>query len=143
MAYELTELAERDIKEILRETYKMFGDHQLIAYTNIIDSGLRLVGDNPEPGGSIDRPELGHGIRLFHLEHAAGRSGGAAHCLYFTTGATRTGVIGTIILRVLWEGMEPRHKVIRSFKRHVKTITEQHVAETSKEEVPSDPFEIR
>ncbi|PKU21486.1 type II toxin-antitoxin system RelE/ParE family toxin [Telmatospirillum siberiense] len=138
MAYELTELAERDIKGILRETDRMFGDHQLIVYANIIDLGLAMVGDDPERGGSIDRPELGPGIRFFHLEHAAGRNGGAAHCLYFTTGAMRTGVTGTIILRVLWEGMEPRHKVIRSFKRHAKTIAEQLSAETSKEDEPSD-----
>jgi toxin ParE1/3/4 len=121
MAYELTELAERDIKGILRETYKMFGDHQLIAYTNIIELGLTMVGEDPERAGAIRRPELGDGIRLFHLEHAAGRSGGAAHCLYFTTGPTRKGAIGTLILRVLWEGMEPRHKVIGSLKRHTKT----------------------
>jgi len=44
------------------------------------------------------------------------RRGGAAHCLYYTTGRLPDGAVGTIILRVLHEHMEPRYKVVRSLK---------------------------
>ncbi len=54
------------------------------------------------------------GLRLLHLELASGRRGGAAHCLYYTIGTMPNGAPGTIILRVLHEGMEPRYKVARS-----------------------------
>jgi toxin ParE1/3/4 len=114
MAYEITEPAEQDIKGILRETLKGFGTWQLGVYEQIIEKGMAMVGEDPEWPGSIDRSEVAPGVRLLHLELAAGRRGAAAHCLYYTTGSMSNGVIGTLILRVLHEGMEPRYKVVRS-----------------------------
>jgi toxin ParE1/3/4 len=116
MAYEMTEPAERDIRGILRETLKGFGSSQLSAYAQIIEKGMIMVGEDPERPGSIDRSEVVPGVRLFHLELAASRRGAAAHCLYYTTGRMSSGVIGTLILRVLHEGMEPRHKLVRSLR---------------------------
>ncbi len=120
MTYVITEPAERDIKSILTNTLKVFGPRQLTTYAKIIDKGMEMVGDNPERAGSIDRSEIRQGVRLFHLELAAGRLGAASHCLYYTTGQITNGTIGTIILRVLHEHMEPRYKVVTSLTAHTK-----------------------
>lgn len=122
MAYEMTEPAERDIKGILRETLNGFGTRQLGVYEQIIERGMAMVGEDPEGPGSIDRSEVALGVRLLHLELAAGRRGGAAHCLYYTTGRMSNGVTGTLILRVLHEGMEPRYKVVRSLRASDQTV---------------------
>lgn len=114
MSFELTIAAERDIEEILTTTLKIFGEIQLDAYTHIIEKGLDMVGADPNRGGSIDRSELAPGVRSFHLELAAGRSGGAAHCLYYIAGTLSNGSDGTIVLRVLHERMEPRTRIARS-----------------------------
>ena len=116
MRFVLTEPAERDIRAILRETLQSFGTHQLSAYQNIISRGIEMVAENPARPDSMDRSELAEGVRLFHLELAAGRSGGAAHCLYYAIGTLPDCSQGVIILRVLHERMEPRHKVIRSLR---------------------------
>lgn len=132
MSYEIAKAAERDIKDILTKTLKVFGTHQLDVYAEIIDRGMSMVGDNPERGGSIDRSEIASGVRLFHLELAAGRSGAASHCLYYTTGMMSNGGIGTIILRVLYEHMEPRYKVIRSLNRQARLRAEKPFREAPK-----------
>jgi toxin ParE1/3/4 len=82
-----------------------------------------MVCDDPQRPGSIDRSELAPGVRLFHLELAAGRRGGAAHSLYYSTGRLPDGTIGTVVLRVLHERMEPRHKVVRSLLGFAKAKT--------------------
>jgi toxin ParE1/3/4 len=135
MTYEITEPAERDIKSILAETLKVFGTHQLVVYAGVIDRGMAMVGEDPERGGSIDRSEIAQGVRLFHLELAAGRSGAASHCLYYTTGRMSDGVVGTIILRVLYEHMEPRYRVIRSLNSRTRSRLER-----PQEPHTDDPF---
>ncbi len=64
-------------------------------------------------------------MKLFHLELATSRRGGAAHCLYYATGRVSDGSIGTIILRVLHEHMELRHKVVRSLKGFTRGMSGQ------------------
>jgi toxin ParE1/3/4 len=116
MRYELTEPAERDIKGIIRDTMKMFGPRQVQAYARTIERGIEMVAEQPDRPGSLERIEIAPGVRLLHLEIAAGRRGGAAHCLYYKKGRLSDGSIGTIILRVLHEHMEPRHRVVRSLR---------------------------
>ena len=117
MNFEITEPAERDIKDILTKTLKVFGTHQLAVYADIIDKGIAMVGDDPDRGGAIDRSEIAPGVKLLHLELASGKSGGAAHCLYYTTGRMSNGEVGTIILRVLYEHLEPSFRVVRSLNK--------------------------
>ena len=112
MTFKVTEPAARDIAQILRETMKMFGAAQLAAYQKIIQQGLDLIRQQPERPGSIEREDIAPGVRLFHLELAAARSRGAAHCLLYKTGGGTT-----IILRVLHEHMEPRGKVLYSLRK--------------------------
>lgn len=130
MTYEITKSAERDIKSILAETRKHSGTRQLAVYAEIIDKGIAMVGDDPRHAGPLDRSELAPDVKLFHLELAAGRRGGAAHCLYYTTRSMSNGAIGTIILRVLHERMEPRYKVVRSLydfsADHSETADDRH-----------------
>lgn len=114
MSHRLTAPAERDILDILRTTRTRFGTAQLGTYATLIEKAIQMVAEAPDRPGMLPRPELGPDVRLFHLELAAGRRGAAAHCLYYTTGLLPDGTIGTIILRVLHEGMEPRRKVARS-----------------------------
>lgn len=116
MSYELTLAAERDIRDILAATLTTFGTHQLATYSALIERGLELVGAEPERAGSLDRSAIAPGVRLFHLELAAGRRG-AAHCLYYTTGKLSSGEVGVIVLRVLHEGMEPRGKLLGAMER--------------------------
>jgi toxin ParE1/3/4 len=120
MSWELTEPAALDIRDILRETLKSFGASQLAAYEGIIARGIDMIADDPERPGSVDRSELAPGVRFLHLELAAGRRGGAAHGLYYSTGRLSDGSIGTIILRVLHEHMEPRYRVVRSLNATLK-----------------------
>lgn len=117
MRYELTLAAERDIRDVLAATLKMFGTHQLAAYAGLIERGLALIAEDPDRAGSLDRSAVVSGVRLFHLELAAGRRGAAAHCLYYMTGKLSNGEAGVIVLRVLHEGMEPRGKLARALDR--------------------------
>jgi toxin ParE1/3/4 len=117
MRQELTEPAERDIRDILRNTMQMFGPQQARTYARIIEHGIELISDDPDRPGSIDRAELAPGVRLLHLEIAAKRSGGAAHCLYYIKGRLSDDTTGVIVVRVLHERMEPRHRVIRTLKK--------------------------
>ena len=118
MTFELTLAAERDIRDVLRETLRTFGTVQLSVYQRIISTGIALIDEQPERPGSLARPELGAGVRFFHLELAAGRRGGAAHCLYYRPDKLPDGSMGVVILRVLHEHMEPRHKVVRSLRNY-------------------------
>ncbi|HXP95336.1 MAG TPA: type II toxin-antitoxin system RelE/ParE family toxin [Telmatospirillum sp.] len=114
MRYELTDLADKDIEDILSDTAKMFGPRQLATYAKIIDHGIAMIADDPFRGGSIDCRAIRPDVRLFHLELSAKRRGGAAHCLYYKTGRLSDGIDGVLILRVLHEHMHPRLKIIRS-----------------------------
>jgi toxin ParE1/3/4 len=95
---------------------QMFGPQQVRAYARIIELGIQLVSGDPDRPTSIERAELAAGVRLLHLEIAARRRGGAAHCLYHMKGRLSDDTIGVIVVRVLHERMEPRHSVIRALK---------------------------
>lgn len=114
MRHKITFPAERDIKSILSETAKNFGTVQLGVYEEIINRGIAMVAEDPLRASSIERNSIHDGVRLFHLEHAAGRRGGAAHCIYYAIAQMSDGLESVVVLRVLHEHMEPRARVIRS-----------------------------
>ena len=116
MKFRLAEPAERDIRNILRETLQMFGPIQVRAYAGIIERGIALIARDPVCLGSVGRDEFAPGVRSLHLEISARRRGGAAHCLYYTTTRLPDGAEAIVIVRVLHERMEPRHRVVRSLK---------------------------
>lgn len=106
--YRLTALADADINDILTYTLREFGPVQFEAYWTLIDQAGQLVGDDPTRPGSKPRDDLGQSIRSFHVGIAAARSGAASHILYYVPGSLEDGSQGALILRVLWEGMEPK-----------------------------------
>ncbi len=125
MRYELTGPAERDIRSILRATLQMFGPRQVRAYAGIIQRGIEMAAEDPDRPASLDRSALVPGVRLLHLEFAAGRRGGAAHCLYYMRGRLSDGSPGVIVVRVLHERMEPRHRVVGTLAKKAAAEGEQ------------------
>lgn len=111
--YRLTELADADLEEILRYTDRRFGRRQFDAYQVLIEQACRMVGEDPMRPSSKSRDELGQGVRSFPVDLAADRRGAASHILYYIPCDLEHGTQGAVILRVLWEGMEPRPYVGR------------------------------
>ncbi|MGA3399546.1 MAG: type II toxin-antitoxin system RelE/ParE family toxin [Acetobacteraceae bacterium] len=110
MEAQLTEVADQDIVDILRETARRFGPLQRAKYADILGRGVRTVADDPERPGSRQRDDLAPGLRSLHLEIAARRRGAASHVLYYLRGRLDDGSEGVIVTRVLYDGMEPlRH----------------------------------
>jgi len=63
----LTKEANADIVRILRNTKRLFGATQVSVYAQIIDEGVRLIGENPRRPSSFDRGDIRPGVRSFHL----------------------------------------------------------------------------
>jgi toxin ParE1/3/4 len=72
-----------------------------------------MVGEYPDRGGSRQRSDLGSGIRSFHVELAAARSGAAAHVLYYRVNESDPALPSVLILRVLHQAMEPGRHLTR------------------------------
>ena len=111
--YRFTVLADADIEDILAHTLREFGDRQLDLYTALIDKAAQMIGEEPLRPSSKARNELGPAVRSFHIETAARKRGAASHILYYVPGTLEHGLEGVIVLRVLWDGMEPRPLVER------------------------------
>jgi len=112
--YRVTETAKRDFRTVLRDTAEQFGPHQREIIKGLIAKGVEMIAADPERGGSWDRAAVLPGLRAFHLEHAAGRRGAAAHMLYYMIAPAPDGAPCTIILRLLHESMEPGRHVARA-----------------------------
>jgi toxin ParE1/3/4 len=105
--YRLTDLADADIEDILDRTATRFGSRQCEAYQTLIEQACQMVGEDPMRASSRSRDELGRGVRSFHVAIAAGRKGAASHVLYYISADLEEGTPGAMVLRVLWEGMDP------------------------------------
>lgn len=116
MKYRLTLLAERDVAAILRKTRKQFGSGQVRRYANVIERGVAMVAAEPMRPSSMERAEMGKGVRSFHLELAAKRRHGASHILYFLETSGPHGERELVILRVLHESMEPKRRLIAALR---------------------------
>ena len=114
MRVRLTERADRDIAVILRATRRLFGPNQVLRYAAIIDRGIEMVAEEPLRASSHARPELGPGVRAFHLQLAARRSRGASHFLYYRVPSSDPRKL--VILRVLADSMEPKGRVARALR---------------------------
>ncbi len=112
LPFKYTSTAHSDIEGILRYTAGRFGALQRRRYAELIDAAANLVGEQPERAGSRPRDELGQGVRSFPIELAAGRRGAAAHVLYYISGRLDDGSDGVIILRVLYDRMDPARHII-------------------------------
>jgi toxin ParE1/3/4 len=72
--FRLSAAAEDDIMSVLAWTESYFGDMARRRYERLLAMALRDVGADPELVGSVPRPELGPGIRSYHLFHSRERA---------------------------------------------------------------------
>lgn len=112
MIVRFTDLAQQDVRDILRQTSERFGPGQTRVYAALLDHAQSLLAANPFRPGSLDRSALWPGIRLFHLELAAAKTGAASHCLYYQANADEV-----IVLRVLHQRMEPATHLIAALSQ--------------------------
>ncbi len=113
-AYLVTDAAKFDFKAVLKETKELFGPRQRAIYKRLISEGVQMIAEEPARGGSWDRGGVVPGLRAFHLEHAAGKSGAASHTLYYAVERLANGAQRVVILRLLHESMEPRLHIARA-----------------------------
>ena len=108
-AYRLSATAAQDIIQLLAYTQDRFGEIARRRYEALLVAALRDIAADPECRGSVARPELGAGVRSYHLRHSrrhARTPDGVVrqprHLLFYRT--IRPDLIG--IGRVLYDGME-------------------------------------
>lgn len=65
--YRLSNAAQGDVLEILGWTHERFGEAARLRYESLIVAALRDVASQPDRPGSLARPELGAGVRSWHL----------------------------------------------------------------------------
>lgn len=105
----LTETAERDIVEILAWSHTTFGEGARRRYERLIATALADLAADPLRAGSLARPELGEGVRSWHLRSSRERARDEAgevvqrprHLLIY-----RPADAWTVIGRVLHDAME-------------------------------------
>ena len=67
LRYRLSQAAQIDVIHILAWTHEQFGEAARLRYESLIVAALRDVATQPDRPGSIARPELGTGVRSWHL----------------------------------------------------------------------------
>ncbi|MGO9986249.1 MAG: type II toxin-antitoxin system RelE/ParE family toxin [Rhodomicrobium sp.] len=109
----LSAFAEEDIVAILRRTHETFGEPARFRYEALFIAALRDIAADPLRPGSVARPEVGGGIRTYHLRHsrAGAQSGGGVRkprhfLLYRCLNPEITG-----ISRVLHDAMDIERQV--------------------------------
>lgn len=68
LRYRLSDAAQVDVINILAWTHEQFGEAARLRYESLIVAALRDVATQPDRPGSIARPELGAGVRSWHLQ---------------------------------------------------------------------------
>ena len=77
LRYRLSAAAQADITEILAWSQEQFGESARLRYEALLTTALRDIAEQPERAGSIARPELGAGVRSWHLRKSRDRARGA------------------------------------------------------------------
>lgn len=75
MRYRLSAAAQADVVDVLAWTQERHGNAARQRYERLIAAALRDVAAQPERPGSIARPELGAGVRSWHLRLSRSRAG--------------------------------------------------------------------
>ncbi len=78
LRYRLSDAAQADIINILAWTQEQFGEAARLRYESLIVAALRDVATQPDRPGRIARPELGAGVRSWHLRLSRHRVGPVA-----------------------------------------------------------------
>jgi len=106
--YRLATAAQADLIDIFVWTHENFGEQARLRYEALVVTALRDIAAAPERVGSIKRPELGEGVRSWHLRlsrdrerHVSGIVRRPRHLLIYRL---ESDVVA--IGRVLYDGME-------------------------------------
>ncbi len=67
LRYRLSDAAQGDALSILAWTHEQFGEAARLRYESLIVAALRDVASQSDRPGSLARPELGAGVRSWHL----------------------------------------------------------------------------
>jgi toxin ParE1/3/4 len=112
--------ARGDIASILAWTEEYFGPQILKRYGKLIATAIEQVAVNPERAGSMQRPEIAEGCRIYHLffsRKSAGRAGDRIrrprHFLLYRV--TESGVVE--IGRVLHDSLELEAHLPEAYRR--------------------------
>jgi toxin ParE1/3/4 len=103
----LSRLADQDILEILTWSEEAFGLEARVRYSALIRTAIAMIADDPERVLSTSRPELGEGVRSWHLRGSRDRSPGGKvkrprHVVFF-----RVQGESVVVGRVLDHVMDP------------------------------------
>lgn len=116
MRLRLTRKADADIAHILRTTKKLFGKNQVLVYAALINDGMTMIAANPSHPSCRLHDGLGEGIRSMHLDHVSGRSGSAAHLVFFIEKTAPDGEQEVVVIGVLHERMVPRRHLAKGLR---------------------------
>lgn len=112
--YRLTDAAEADIVDILEWSESNFGEAARRRYERLIVTALTDIAADPNRLGSVSQPELGVGVRIWHLrgsrERARGPDGFVQRPRHFIIYRPVDGAV-LVVGRVLYDTMEiNRHR---------------------------------
>ncbi|MEY2925583.1 MAG: hypothetical protein RL367_60 [Pseudomonadota bacterium] len=74
LRYRLAKAAQSDIVDILAWTQVSFGESARLRYELLLVTAFRDIAENPARPGSQARPELGEGVRSWHLRRSRDRA---------------------------------------------------------------------
>jgi toxin ParE1/3/4 len=107
----LTLPAEQDVAKILDDSASTFGVAARSRYEALLQAAIEDLRTNPRRPTSADRPDLGLGVRSYHLRFARRRAGKGAekvrsprHLLVYVIESESE----VLILRVLYDAMDLR-----------------------------------
>jgi toxin ParE1/3/4 len=106
LRFRLTQLAEADIRSILRQTNQQFGPQQVRRYEALLQAAIDRVAADPFGLHTRPRRDVGLPVRSFHVAAASGRRGAAAHQLFFVVKSMPSAEQEVLIVRVLHERMD-------------------------------------
>jgi toxin ParE1/3/4 len=72
--YRLARSAQEDIIDLLAYTEVNFGEIARLRYERLLDTALRDIAAEPDRAGSVARPEVGVGVRSYHLRYSRQRA---------------------------------------------------------------------
>jgi len=100
----LSALAQSDIVHVLAWTEQRHGERARERYEHLLSSALRDLAADPARLGTMARPELGEGVRSYHLRSVRKQAGVARprHLILYRIRGTSTAEVG----RVLHDAMD-------------------------------------
>lgn len=108
LRYRISNIAQADVINILTWTHEQFGEAARLRYETLIVAALRDVATQPDRPGSIARPELGAGVRSWHLRlsrnHVATAAGVVRRPRHFLVYRLEPALL--VVGRVLHDAME-------------------------------------